>query len=321
MAKKFLVNIDLAKNQILNAAIQNLSSAPSSPVTGQIYYNTSDSRIYFWNGTAWVDMSGDIMDVVGGSGLSASTTNGVVTLDVNTDNSTLEISGDAIRVKDGGLPIEKLQNISLSLDINNSSNAVPTAAAVKYYVDKTVGSIGNLEGGWLPESGSFPVSDNGTKQGDYWYCLGSGTCQGIAFNAGDVIIAKYTGAETNNPAAWITLEVNRDQANESILGLVRIAAGDDVSAGTDDTKVITPLKLKQYLDNRTGGYSQLIGGSTTQTVTHNLGTQDIIVSLFDTSSGEEVIADIINNDPSGNFIYVQFATAPASGSIKIVIKK
>lgn len=53
MAKKFLTDIDLSKNELMNAVMHRLTTAPQNPVMGQLYYNTGDKIMYQYDGAEW----------------------------------------------------------------------------------------------------------------------------------------------------------------------------------------------------------------------------------------------------------------------------
>jgi hypothetical protein len=177
----------------------------------------------------------------------------------------------------------------------------------------------------------FPSAPGGTMAGDYWYVTVAGTTYGLTFNVGDVIIAEINGASTTNPNDWIALEVNRDQATETTLGVIKLAttaltnAGVDdltavtplklagrtatetrtgiaeiatqteVNTGTDDSTIVTPLKLATYLATFAGGYKATINvtAAGTYTVTHNLNNLDVQVEVYRVSTGETVLCDVV----------------------------
>lgn len=54
MARLFVTSINLNKNELQNARIQNLSTNPSNPVAGQIYFNNVANELRTYDGTQWV---------------------------------------------------------------------------------------------------------------------------------------------------------------------------------------------------------------------------------------------------------------------------
>ena len=86
MPKKVLTDLNLNQNELQNATIQNLASAPASPVAGQVYYNTATNKYMGYNGSAWVDLSNQGEVYTFSNGLTKDGSNNV-TLDVATSSA------------------------------------------------------------------------------------------------------------------------------------------------------------------------------------------------------------------------------------------
>lgn len=88
MATKFLANLNLSQNELQNARIQNLTTtqinAITSPVDGQIVFDTTVDKLKYYNGAAWVAVDdGAITSVSGTSPIQVSTTSGAATVSID----------------------------------------------------------------------------------------------------------------------------------------------------------------------------------------------------------------------------------------------
>ena len=66
MAINYLNSLDLNKNEILQGVIENQpndASAGSSPVEGQLYFNTTDHVLKQYNGTSWEESGGGVESI------------------------------------------------------------------------------------------------------------------------------------------------------------------------------------------------------------------------------------------------------------------
>lgn len=191
MARQYLTGIDLNKNEILNARVQNLASAPSSPVTGQIYYDTSTSKLYFWDGTSWVAASGSsgftqeqIEDFIA-TMLTAGTQTGI-TLTYNDGVPSVDFVVGALHT----LPAP---TGSLSLNSQKITNlATPTAStdgATKGYVDSAINGTSWKNAARVATTAAGTLASS-FENGD--------SVDGVTLATGDRILIKNQGTASEN---------------------------------------------------------------------------------------------------------------------------
>ncbi|MEN6295023.1 MAG: hypothetical protein ABFD61_02700 [Chloroherpetonaceae bacterium] len=118
---KFGSPIDLLQNELQNARIQNLSTPPATPVAGQIYYNTTANRLYFWNGTEWVSIE-KLKDFLNNQLFD---TNSItLSYDATTIWADFRNNSTGLADQKGTLTVD-VNGVSVDLDRNLNTKAMP----------------------------------------------------------------------------------------------------------------------------------------------------------------------------------------------------
>jgi hypothetical protein len=337
MAKVFLVPIDLDQNELQNARIQNLSTAPSSPVTGQVYYDTDDNTFYGWTGS-WTALSlsaEQIQDVVGAM-FSGNTETGITV--------TYEDSDGTIDLVISALNLLPTATGDLSLGSNKITNlATPTAAsdaATKGYVDGAINGLSWKDAVVAASTANVTIA-TGLENGD--------TLDGVTLATGDRVLLKDQTAPAENgiyvvAASGAAARAEDADSEPDLLGLAVFVQEGSTNAGTawvlttDATIVVntTALAFAQFGagSSYSGGTGIEISGnvinqltytanvgdnsSTDIVVTHSLGTRDVKVQVYRNSSPyDEVECDIERT--STNTVTLGFSTAPTTDQYRVTV--
>ena len=321
MAKKFLVSIDLNKNELLNARIQNLGTAPSNPVSGQLYYNNSTNIVYFWNGTEWISTSGSlevIQDAIGayvegGVGLTKSynDTTGTTTIDLDNTAVTAGTYGSITKVptftvdQQGRLTSASDTNLVIPLNTQTTGDYVATIVGTANEVTVSPNSGHNA-------AVTIGLPDNVEITGN------------LQVGGNLNVIGTVNSVNTTQ----INIEDNKVKLNSTFTGTPTTDAGVVVERGTlTDTEILwNETSDKWTLTNDGTNYhaiarkfAETLGASATSySVTHNLNTSDITVQVFESATPyAQVEVDVQKTNL--NSITLNFATAPAAGEYRVVV--
>lgn len=330
MAKLFVTSINLNKNELQNARIQNLVSAPQNAVAGQIYFDTTDNVLKFFSGVSWVNATGigsvtlpDTGVVAGTYGssnaiptftvdskgriTSASTASLATQLDLGADNAhggyKLDLLTDTVRFVGG-------EGIDTTYTTDETLHTITIAAEDASTSNKGIASFDSnnfsVTNGHVGLANNVVVGNNLTVGGNLTV---NGTVTSVnteTTTLNDNIIV-LNNNESGNPSQNAGIEVERGSANN--VSLIWNESSDQWTITNDGSNTF-PITRK---------YTATIGDSVNSSyaIIHNLGTHDYTVQVRDASNNQLVEVDI--ELTSTTTATISFASAPATNAYKVVI--
>lgn len=242
------------------------------------------------------------------------TTSGQTFAGDKTFANSVVISGDL--TVNGTTTTVNTETINLADNIITlNSNYTGSAPTENGGIEIERGTLTNVSLVWNESTDRWTFTNDGTT----FYNIpisGDATVTSVSLTQGNGITITNTSSGT---AAAFTVAANN--ASETGVGVIELATQAEVNAGTDTVRAVTPATLATYIANQAAADSfatTLTATSGAQTVTHNLGTTDVIVQLFDISTGETIFADIARTSTS--VVTVTFVTAPAN-TVRALVQK
>jgi len=188
---KVLNNLDLVQNELRNARLQNLATAPSGPVAGQVYFDTALGYMRVYNGSTWqrIDASW-IASVAGTAPIQVSTTSGVATISIDaaTTSAAGSMSSTDKALLDGATNVDTASTLvkrDASKRFRAGDPSDPQDVATKSYVDSVASGLDVKQSVRAATTASITLS-------------GTQTVDGVALQAGDRVLVKDQSAGENN---------------------------------------------------------------------------------------------------------------------------
>lgn len=164
MAKKVLTDLNLSQNELQNAVVQNLASAPNNPKAGQEYFNTTDNKKYIYDGTSWVDETSQGQTYTEGNGIDI--TNNVISIDNSVTGATkckitynaqgLVTAGADLSASDiPSLTLSKISDVTATATEVNVLDGITATTTELNYVDGVTSSIQTQLNGKVAANGAI----------------------------------------------------------------------------------------------------------------------------------------------------------------------